>query len=256
MKPSPRLLIFALPLLLLGGCASNSVVNFSHYDEARPQFARMAREGIVGVIHEATFPVGQVDAAYADRQDAALADGLLWGAYHFADGTDPIRQADRFLATVAARWHAGGLGASAPGVLLVLDFEENDHYPGGSMRVGQAVAFVERIHERTGKYPGLYTNENRVKRVIDGPDVDPAVKLALSHCWLWIANYHHRPGHTAPWSRWSLWQYTGDGTCDLPRSAYPTGVGNFRNAERNIFPGSKSAVRAFWKEHAWQPPSL
>ncbi len=240
-------------MLILGGCASNSVVNLSHYDEARPQFNLMEAEGVVGVIHEATFPVGNVDEAYGLRQDTALADGLLWGAYHFADGTDPVRQADHFLETVEARWRSGVATRKSAGVLLVLDFEQNDHYPGGTMRPEQAVAFIERIHERTGKYPGLYTNEHRVERVIDGPNVDPAVKRALSRCWLWIANYHYKPRHTEPWPSWSLWQYTGDGTCDLPRSAYPTRVANLRNVERNIFPGSKGAARSFWREHAWKP---
>ncbi len=253
MKPSFSRLLRALSLFLLGGCASNTVVNLSHYDEARPQFARMASEGIVGVIHEATFPVRRVDDAYANRQNTALADGLLWGAYHFADATDPVRQADHFLDTVASRWRESGGTRRSPGVLLVLDFEVNDHYPGGTMRVDQAVAFVERIHERTGKYPGLYTNENRVKRVIDSPTVDPALKRRLARCWLWIANYHHRPAHTAPWSRWSMWQYTGDGTCDLPRSSHPISLGGMKNAERNFFAGSASSLRSFWKEHAWQP---
>ena len=54
------------------------------------------------------------------------------------------------------------------GVLLVLDFEKNGHYPGGSMSVAQAVAFVERIKERTGKYPGLYGSEHRLRQMLYG----------------------------------------------------------------------------------------
>ena len=30
--------------------------------------------------------------------------GLLWGAYHYANATDPIRQADHFLSVVSSAW--------------------------------------------------------------------------------------------------------------------------------------------------------
>src|SRR5207247_1168002 len=82
----------------------------------------------------------------------------------------------------------------------VLDFEKNGHYPGGTMRADQAVAFVERIRERTGKYPGLYSGEYHLRQVLNSPKVSPAYKRVLSNCWLWIANYHYEPRATAPWS--------------------------------------------------------
>ena len=98
-----------LAFLLLPTCAlgANSVVNMSHYDLMRPDFAGMAREGVVGVIHEATFPRLERDARYSERQRAALEAGLLWGAYHFGDATNPIRQADHFLNAVERRGATG-----------------------------------------------------------------------------------------------------------------------------------------------------
>ena len=78
-------------------------MNMSHYDLMRPDFVGMASEGIVGVIHEATYPRLERDARYYERQRAALEAGLLWGAYHFGDATNPIGQADHFLSAVAAR---------------------------------------------------------------------------------------------------------------------------------------------------------
>ena len=38
----------------------------------RPDFVAMANEGIVGVIHEATFPRLERDARYYERQRAAM----------------------------------------------------------------------------------------------------------------------------------------------------------------------------------------
>jgi hypothetical protein len=60
--------------------AANAVLNLSHYDEMAPDFTRMKREGIVGVIHEAMYPPNTPDARYAARQAAAVAAGHLWGA--------------------------------------------------------------------------------------------------------------------------------------------------------------------------------
>src|SRR4051812_15503262 len=139
--------------------ADNSVVNLSHYDLMRPDFNAMKSQGILGVIHEATYPRYERDARYAERQAAAMNAGLLWGAYHFADATNPVRQADHFLNVVENSMPHTRPDQRPPGVLLVLDFEKNGHYPGGTMRVDQAVAFVERIHEKTGNYPGLYGSE-------------------------------------------------------------------------------------------------
>src|SRR5438045_7463297 len=104
MKPTFGRILFALSLFPLSALASNSVVNMSHYDLMRVDFVAMKSEGVVGLIHEATFPRLQRDWRYAERQVAATRGGLLWGAYHFADGTSPIRQADHFLA-VGASWH-------------------------------------------------------------------------------------------------------------------------------------------------------
>ena len=200
--------------------ATNAVVNLSHYDLMRVDFARMKDEGVIGVIHEATYPRYERDSYYRTRHQAATRAGLLWGAYHFGDATNPIRQADHFLDAVEAS-HPG-----RNGVLLVLDFEKNGHYPGGSMRADQAAAFVDRIRARTGNYPGVYMSEYRIRQVLNNSKVSSVDKQTLSRCWLWIANYHFEPRNTAPWSRWTLWQYTGDGVCDLPRASYPKSLAN------------------------------
>ena len=220
----------------------------------RPDFAAMASEGIVGVIHEATFPRLQCDARYDERQQAALQAGLLWGAYHFGDATNPIGQADHFMNSVAsARPTRPGDPGKRRGVLLVLDFEKN-HYSGGTMSVAQAVAFVERIKQRTGKYPGLYCSEYRLRQMLYSPQTSSVHRQVLTNCWLWIANYHAEPRNTAPWRTWHMWQYCGDGKCGLrPRSVFPKSVANIRKAERNIFRGDSVALQAFWRENAWYP---
>src|SRR5438045_3522442 len=244
-------LFFSLPVCAF---AANSVVNLSHYDMVRPDFLAMKSEGILGVIHEATYPPFARDPKYLERQQAATRAGLFWGAYHYANASDPVRQADHFLSVVSSAWgRVNPVTRPSAGVLLVLDFEKNGHYPGGTMRADQAVAFVERIRERTGRYPGIYGSENYLRQALNSPKVTNAQKQTLTNCWLWIANYSKEPRATAPWSYWALWQYCGDGKCRLPRSAYPIGIANIRKAELNVFRGSRSDLEDFWQRRAWNP---
>jgi lysozyme len=243
-------LFFSLPACVFAG---NSVVNLSHYDMVRPDFLAMKSEGVLGVIHEATYPPFARDPKYLERQQAATRAGLFWGAYHYANAADPIRQADHFLSVVSSAWAQADPGTRSPGVLLVLDFEKNGHYPGGTMRLDQAIAFVQRIHERTGKYPGIYSGEYHLNQTVNSLRLGGPQTRTLASCWLWLANYSNEPRAASVWGAWDMWQYCGDGRCKLPRSAYPKSVANVLKAERNIFRGSRAALENFWQEHGWNP---
>jgi lysozyme len=121
------------------------------------------------------------------------------------------------------------------------------------MRVDQAVAFVERVRQRTGVYPGIYSGEYHLRQALNSRNVTNAQRSVLANCWLWMANYRSEPRPTAPWNFWSLWQYCGDGKGARPRSAYPISVANIKKAERNIFRGNQSDLQEFWQRRAWQP---
>jgi lysozyme len=216
----------------------------------------MREEGIVGVIHEATYPRFDRDEKYRTRQVAATGAGLLWGAYHFGDATNPVQQANHFLSVVETAWRQTDARFRPSEVLLVLDLEHNGHYPGGTMRPDQAAAFAERIHERTGKYPGVYSNENWLRQLSRNAPGNSSYQRVLSKCWLWIANYHDLPRVSSPWSQWHMWQYTGDGVCGLPRATFPTRLANMRNAERSLFHDGRNTLNVFWKEQGWQPTAL
>src|SRR6266849_4758085 len=185
----------AVFIFMVPACAfaASNVVNLSHYDLMRPDFVTMRSEVIFGVIHEASYPRFDRDSQYAPRQQAATRAGLLWGAYHFGDATDPVRQADHFLSVVSNAWAQADPSSRPTGVLLVLDFEKNGHYPGGTMRVDQAVSFVERIRARTGKYPGIYSGEYHMRQTLGSRNVSGVQKSILAKCWLWLANYGSQP---------------------------------------------------------------
>src|SRR6266705_1232659 len=100
--------------------AANSVLSLSHYDERTSAFSDMQRGGLEAIIHEATYPANDVDLKYAYRQSEAMKAGLLWGAYHFGNGTDGRTQADHFINVVGSKWATGHNPATPSGVLLVL----------------------------------------------------------------------------------------------------------------------------------------
>jgi len=245
--------VLTLLALTLAAQAENSVLSLSHYDERTSDFSGLQRSGLGAIIHEATYPAYDYDSKYAYRQSEAMKAGLLWGAYHFGNGSDGRKQADHFVNFVSAKWTSGHNPAQPAGVLLCLDAEQNTHYPGGNMNVDQAVRFIDRVHERTGLYPGLYSNENWLRKVFADPAISASSRETLGNCWLWIANYHKQPVVSGPWSRWTLWQYTGDGVCQLPRKSYPTSFGGMRKIERTIFSGDRASLRRFWADHAWLP---
>src|SRR4030095_7895902 len=119
------LLLLALPA---SAFATNAVVNLSHYDKMRVDFSGMKSEGIIGVIHEASYPPFARDAQYASRQQAATAAGLLWGAYHYGNGSDPVRQADHFLRVVSGAWAQADPASRPAGLLVSPGFETTRHY--------------------------------------------------------------------------------------------------------------------------------
>ncbi|HSX58886.1 MAG TPA: glycoside hydrolase family 25 protein [Tahibacter sp.] len=200
----------------------NAVVDLSHHN-ASVDFSALAAAGVAGVIHKATQGAGYVDPTYAQRQAQARAAGLRWGAYHFGDGSDATVQAQHFLATANA----------APGDLLALDIEQNTQ--GASMTLAQAEAFVQAVHQQTGRWPGVYGG-SYLKQLLGS-----ATTSVLGNCWLWISEYANQPAIAALWPSWTLWQYTDGSVGPNPHSV--PGVGN---CDRDMFNGDLATLQRWW----------
>jgi len=82
---------------------SNSVIDISHHNAVGLRFNKAKADGIIGVIQKATQGKTYVDATFKSNKKAILAAGLLFGAYHFGDGSDGVLQARHFLTCGAAR---------------------------------------------------------------------------------------------------------------------------------------------------------
>jgi len=202
----------------------NVVVDVSHHN-GRIDFMKVAKAGIVGVIHKATQGLSFVDPLYHRNREKAVAAGLYWGAYHFGTLADSVKQADHFLYTVNPEGQT----------LLVLDYEPNGK---STMTLAQAREFVIRVATVTGTFPGIYSG-SLIKEKLANRPVDPI----LSQCFLWIAQYASAPTRIPPtWTTWTFWQYTDGQVGPEPRSV--DGIGP---CDRDQFNGSLAGLRRLWR---------
>ena len=67
---------------------SNSVIDISHRNGASLRFDKAKADGIIGVIQKATQGKTYVDVTFKENRKVILGEGLLFGAYHFGDGSD------------------------------------------------------------------------------------------------------------------------------------------------------------------------
>jgi len=200
----------------------NAVVDISHHS-GNVDFVKAKGDGIVGVIHKATQGSGGADPMYKTNKAKATAAGLLWGAYHFATGSDGVQQAQNFLNVVG----------TFDNTLLVLDFEPNPTGP--SMSLEEARAFVTHVNEVTGRFPGFYSG-HFIKQLL-GSNNDPL----LAQCWLWLAQYGPTAVVPANWETWTMWQYTDGAIGPQPHTV--DGIGH---CDRDKFNGTEDELRTLW----------
>jgi lysozyme len=200
----------------------NAVIDLSHHNTVT-NFQQIKSSGIIGVIHKATESTQFVDAEYADRRKAALSAGLLFGSYHFAAQGNPEGQADHYLDIIDST------------ELMVLDFEPNSQ--DGTMTLAEAETFVTRIHDQTGRFPGLYSGESFINGQLGNN-----TSTILKECFLWIAKYSaNRPTIPPAFPILTLWQYT-DGSAGPQPHTVP-GVGGAGRCDRDKFNGDEAGLR-------------
>lgn len=201
----------------------NAVIDISHHNGGSLNFAKAKEDGILGVIHKASQGQGNRDPMYTKNREKVRDAGLLWGAYHFATGSDGVKQAQHFLETVG----------DVDGALLVLDFEPNPSGP--SMSLEEARAFNTHVQQQTGKWPGLYAG-HYLKELL-GSAKDPV----LANSWLWLAQYGPTAVVPANWPTWTMWQYTDGAAGPEPHTV--KGIGH---CDRDRFNGSEAQLRKLW----------
>lgn len=208
------------------------VADISHHNEGPLHgggidFGAVAGAGVWGIINKASQGRAYRDPSYASRRAAALAAGLLWGAYHFNTGDDVKAQIDNFMS------------AAQPDdkTLMVLDYEDNRL---SNMSIAQAVDFLRKIESRLGRPAAIYSG-NRLKENIGNLSTDDRAYVCKHR--LWLCQYGPRPVLPAGFQNWWLWQYTGDGIGLKPHGI--AGI-NGSGIDLNAFTGTKAALEASW----------
>ncbi len=202
----------------------NVIIDLSHNNQ-NVDFDGLGPNNIIGIIHKATQGSGFSDPVYVQRREAAKNAGLLWGAYHFGTGADPVSQARFFLKV------AGPTSVD----LVVLDFETNPANPSNTMSLDQARTFIGVVQQATGITAGLYGGAYLREQL--GNATDPL----LQSCWLWWSQYGPRPVIPPNWTNWTLWQYT-DGHHGVP----PFTVNGIGPCDRDQYQGTAEDLKAKW----------
>ena len=163
-----------------------------------------------GTIVKMTQGIGYVNPIANAQYAAAKKAGRLLGAYHYAGGNDPVKEANYFISNI--KNYVGE-------AVLILDWESNQNSAYGSKT--WAKTFTDEVHRLTGVYPLVYASISALGQVAS----------CASTCGLWVAGYptnNHswdvpdfnayckRFGYSiAPWKTYTLWQFTGG---DMDRS--------------------------------------
>lgn len=206
------------------------VLDISHHNTGPHgdaiDFAAIAAYGIKGIIHKSSQGLGNVDATYVRRRSDALAAGLLWGAYHFADASDPVRQVQHFI------------DAAAPDdtTLMALDYEPNG---GNTMSLASARIFLNAIESQLGRKAVLYSG-NLIKEQLPRPD-----SYFGSHR-LWLAHYNDNPKWPPSWSAPWLHQFSGDGVNNHGFSIPGVDPGQAKKLDMDSYNGNDDTLQQEW----------
>ena len=166
------------------------------------------------------------DEDFASNWAAAKQAGLLRGAYHFYNYTQPPQpQVDCFINLLKDDW-----GELPP----VLDLEDRSAWPwpGGAAVKNAIQIFLQKVEAASGRKPIFYTNPNMITNLI------PPVPDWLKAYPLWIANYGVNTPLIGPWPTWNFWQFSdkGDGHAFGMESV---------NVDLDYFNGSEDDLRVF-----------
>ena len=188
---------------------------------------------VVAIIHRATIG-DRVDRKYAERKIEARKRGYKWGAYHYGKPGDPVKQADFFLATVKPDADD----------LIALDLESTDATK--HMSFDEARAFINRIKEKTGRYPVIYANNLVTKAIADQFGDDEV----FANTNLWYARFKRSvtdfPAGT--WKTYTLWQFSSEMNCNPAdrTSCLYTVPGTDYDMDIDVFNGTIEELRNHW----------
>lgn len=188
---------------------------------------------VVAIIHRATIGF-RVDTKYAERKIEAKKRGYKWGGYHYGKPGDPIKQADFFLETVKPEADD----------LIALDLESTDGTK--HMSFEEARLFINRIKEKTGRYPVVYANNLVTKAIADKYGADDV--FAKTHLWYARFKKSVTDFPVGTWKTYTLWQFSCEMNCnaaDRSNCLY-TVPGTEYDMDVDVFNGTVEELKMKW----------
>jgi|GEM_PF-2386538 lysozyme len=173
-------------------------VDLSHWNEI-VDLSRTKSAGYKGAIHKCSQGISNKDSAYIQNKARIRELDMAFGAYHFADAGDPIKEADWFLKNIGEMKH---------GDLLILDYETYARADADDW----CLKWMNYVKEKTGHAPLLYTYHGLLNHY-------QFPKVAKAGYRLWAARYglqEQEPNEkykptTGAFGKMFAWQYCSQG---------------------------------------------
>lgn len=186
---------------------------------------------LAAIIHKASQGL-KTDSKYHERHDIALKNGYKWGSYHLGLPGDPIAQADHYLKIVGEDKNE----------LLSLDLESDDSTK--HMNLRNAILFIERIYEKTNRYPVVYCNRNMLNLIYAHYGKDSI----FGKCSLWYARFRKDipDFEIKVWDTYCLWQFSSEINCKQTGQCLYNVPGTLYDMDVNVYNGAKSELLTKW----------
>ena len=186
---------------------------------------------VIGVIHKSSEGLIE-DSKYLKRRKKAKELGYKWGSYHLGRKGNPVQQADYYLDCVV----------DAKGELLALDLENLDSKK--YMTLKEAELFVERIYEKTNRYPIIYCNNSVLKEISD----NYGKESVFSKCALWYARFSPTINNfdNRLWKSYTLWQFSSELNCERTGDCLYNVPGTKYDMDINVYNGNTEDIINKW----------
>ncbi len=177
-------------------------IDVSHW-QGTIDWAKVKAAGKTFVIAKATEGIGFKDDHYDRFKSGAMAQGLKFGAYHFArpGSNDPVREAD---------WFVDTMGLQRGMLIPTLDLERTGGL--GTTALNNWVkAWLQRVNARTGVKAMIYVSPSFWRTYMG----NSRWYADNGYSVLWVAHWSTSspsvPADNWGGRSWTFWQYTSDG---------------------------------------------
>jgi Glycosyl hydrolases family 25 len=222
---------------------ADAAIMLDPFQENTIEWDKVATEPkVVAVIHRATIG-SRKDTKYVERRQEAKRRGFLWGSYHLGKPGDPIKQADFYLDTVKP----------ATNEALALDIESLNNST--DISLDNARRFIERIKEKTGRFPLVYGNDAVIRAITTRFGKDDVFSKTL----LWYARFRREIPNfpKGTWDTYTLWQFSSEINCtpEKPEACLIRIPGTKADMDINVFNGSAAELKSRWPLGSSEQPA-